>query len=126
LIIPSTPPSGLQYEVDSEKPPVSDIDLEACRFSSGMAEVYVGVNRNHIGHVAQVIGPVLDLQFEAGQLPEIYHAVRITSQGFDTPEPLDVIAEVQQHLGEGRVRAIAMEPSFSKVIDLPGRPTSAA
>jgi F0F1-type ATP synthase beta subunit len=70
----------------------------------------MGVNRNNIGRVAQVIGPVLDLQFEAGQLPEIYHAVRITSQGFDTPEPLDVNAEVQQHLGEGRVRAIAMEP----------------
>jgi ATP synthase alpha/beta family, beta-barrel domain len=67
-----------QYEVDGEKPPVIEIDLEACRFSSGMAEVYMGVNRNHIGHVAQVIGPVLDLQFEAGQLPEIYHAVRIT------------------------------------------------
>ena len=85
-------------------PAVIDIDLEACRFPAGIAEVYVGVNRNHIGRVAQVIGPVLDLQFEVGQLPEIYHAVRITSQGFDTPEPLDVIAEVQQHLGEGRVR----------------------
>jgi len=68
-------------------PAVIDIDLEACRFPAGIAEVYVGVNRNHIGRVAQVIGPVLDLQFEVGQLPEIYHAVRITSQGFDTPEP---------------------------------------
>ena len=67
-------------------------------------------NHHHIGHVARVIGPVLDLQFEAGQLPEIYHAVRITSEGFNIPEPLHVIAEVQQHLGEGRVRAIAMGP----------------
>ncbi len=57
----------------------------------------------------QVIGPVLDIQFEAGHLPAIYNAVRITSKGFNIPEPLDVTAEVQQHLGEGRVRAVAME-----------------
>ncbi|HKW56785.1 MAG TPA: F0F1 ATP synthase subunit beta [Candidatus Acidoferrum sp.] len=63
------------------------------------------------GHVAQVIGPVLDLQFEAGHLPAIYNAVKITSEGFTVPEPIDVTAEVQQHLGEGRVRAVAMEPT---------------
>src|SRR5260370_19684437 len=70
-----------------------------------MAEKYAGV-----GHVVQVIGPVMDIQFEAGHLPAIYNACRITSEGFNIPEPLDVTAEVQQHLGEGRVRAIAMEP----------------
>src|SRR5260370_26895000 len=63
-----------------------------------------------IGHVVQVIGPVLDVQFEAGHLPAIYNAVRITSEGYNLPEPLDVTAEVQQHLGEGRVRAVSMEP----------------
>ena len=63
------------------------------------------------GHVVQVIGPVLDVQFDAGQLPAIYNAVRVTSEGFNSPEPLDVTAEVQQHLGEGRVRAVAMEPT---------------
>jgi F-type H+-transporting ATPase subunit beta len=52
----------------------------------------------------------MDIQFEAGHLPAIYNAVRITSEGYSIPEPLDVTAEVQQHLGEGRVRAIAMEP----------------
>ncbi|MEQ1474750.1 MAG: F0F1 ATP synthase subunit beta, partial [Candidatus Acidiferrum sp.] len=62
-----------------------------------------------MGRVVQVIGPVLDIQFEAGHLPAIYNAVRITSKGFNIPEPLDVTAEVQQHLGEGRVRAVAME-----------------
>src|SRR5205809_84535 len=70
-----------------------------------MADKYAGV-----GHVVQVIGPVMDIQFEAGHLPAIYNAVRITSEGYSIPEPLDVTAEVQQHLGEGRVRAIAMEP----------------
>ena len=64
-----------------------------------------------VGHVIQVIGPVLDIQFESGHLPAIYNAVRITGDGFTTPEPIDVTVEVQQHLGEGRVRAVAMEPT---------------
>src|SRR5271155_5907945 len=68
-----------------------------------------------VGRVVQVIGPVLDLQFEAGHLPSIYNAVRITSEGYTVPEPLDVTAEVQQHLGEGRVRAVAMEPTEGMV-----------
>ena len=41
-------------------------------------------------------------------MPAIYQAVRIVSEGFDVPEPKDVVVEVQQHLGEGRVRCIAM------------------
>ncbi len=63
------------------------------------------------GHVVQVIGPVVDVQFEAGHLPRIYTAVRITSEGFDVPEPLDIITEVQQHLGESRVRCVSMKPT---------------
>ena len=69
----------------------------------------------HTGRVIQVIGPVLDIQFEQGHLPEIFHAVQITGDGFNLPEPLDVTAEVQQHLGEGRVRAVAMEPTEGMV-----------
>src|ERR1700746_3325762 len=64
-----------------------------------------------VGRIVQVIGPVLDVQFESGHLPAIYNAVRITSDGYQVPEPIDVTAEVQQHLGEGRVRAVAMEPT---------------
>src|SRR2546422_8988189 len=71
-----------------------------------MAEKYAAV-----GHVVQIIGPVLDVQFEAGHLPAIYKAVRITSEGFKVPEPIDGTVEVQQHLGEGRVRTVAMEPT---------------
>src|SRR5215469_13673918 len=67
--------------------------------------------QQHVGRVIQVIGPVLDVQFEEGHLPAIYNAVQITGEGFNLPEPLDVTAEVQQHLGEGRVRAVAMEPT---------------
>ena len=72
-----------------------------------------------IGRVVQVIGPVLDIQFEAGHLPAIYNAVHITSEGFNIPEPLDVTAEVQQHLGEGRVRAVAMEAVEGMVRGMP-------
>ncbi|HEV2305107.1 MAG TPA: F0F1 ATP synthase subunit beta [Candidatus Acidoferrales bacterium] len=63
------------------------------------------------GHVVQVIGPVVDVQFEEGHLPLIYSAVRITSEGFDVEEPVDLISEVQQHLGEGRVRCVSMKPT---------------
>src|SRR5437762_11935885 len=60
------------------------------------------------GKVVQIIGPVVDVEFGANYLPPIYQALRITSGGFEVPEPIDVIAEVQQHLGEGGVRAVAM------------------
>ena len=80
------------------------------------------------GHVTEVIGPVVDVEFEEGHLPLIHSAVRITSEGFDVPEPLDIVAEVEQHLGEGRVRCVAMKPSEGivrgmKAVDL-GAPIS--
>ncbi len=64
-----------------------------------------------VGRVVQVIGPVVDVEFPEHHLPEIYNAVRIVSEGFDVPEPLDIVAEVEQHLGEGRVRTVAMKPT---------------
>ncbi|SRR5579875_1336292 len=64
-----------------------------------------------VGRVIEVIGPVVDVQFEEGHLPLIHSAVHITSEGFDLPEPIDLIAEVAQHLGEGRVRCVAMKPT---------------
>ncbi len=66
---------------------------------------------NNAGKVVQVIGPVLDIQFEEEKLPPIYNAVRVTSEGFDVFQPIDIIAEVQQHLGESRVRAVSMKPT---------------
>ena len=68
-----------------------------------------------VGRVVQVIGPVVDVEFPEHHLPEIYNAIRITSEGFDVKPPLDVVAEVQQHLGEGRVRAVAMKPTDGMV-----------
>ena len=63
------------------------------------------------GKVVQVIGPVVDIKFEGGTLPEIYTAVRITSEGFDQPTPIDIVVEVEQHIGEDRVRCVAMHPT---------------
>ena len=63
-----------------------------------------------IGKVVQVIGPVVDIEFEDGQLPEIYNAVRIKSAG-KGGQAIDVIVEVEQHLGENRVRTVAMKPT---------------
>jgi len=63
------------------------------------------------GRIVEVIGPVVDVQFEEGHMPYIYNALHITSEGFNVPEPIDIIAEVEQHIGEGRVRAVAMKPT---------------
>src|SRR5206468_9636089 len=65
----------------------------------------------NIGKVVQVIGPAVDVAFDERNLPAIYTAIRINSEGFEVPSPIDIITEVQQHLGEGRVRTIAMQPT---------------
>src|SRR6266700_1857510 len=79
----------------------------------------------NVGHVIQIAGPAVDVQFPEGKLPPIYEALRVTSDGFTVPTPISVILEVQQHLGEGRVRTVAMEATDGmvrgmKVIDLGG------
>src|SRR3982750_1579650 len=56
-----------------------------------------------IGRVIQITGPVVDIEFPAGQLPAIYNAVAIQRPGVD-----DLVCEVQQHLGNNWVRAVAM------------------
>jgi F-type H+-transporting ATPase subunit beta len=68
------------------------------------------------------------VQFEEAKMPPIYQALRVVSDGFAVPTPISVILEVQQHLGEGRVRTVAMEATDGmvrgmKAIDL-GSPIS--
>ncbi|HWG35503.1 MAG TPA: F0F1 ATP synthase subunit beta [Gemmatimonadaceae bacterium] len=61
----------------------------------------------HIGKIIQVIGPVLDVEFESEHLPELYNALRIegtTQAGV----PIKVTVEVQQHIGRNQVRTVAM------------------
>src|SRR6187399_3334912 len=63
-----------------------------------------------VGKVVQVIGPVIDIEFPEG-LPDIYNAVRVVSEGGPGVEKIDVVCEVEQHLGENRVRTVAMKPT---------------
>jgi F-type H+-transporting ATPase subunit beta len=60
------------------------------------------------GKIVQVIGPVVDIDFPGGSLPGILTAVRIPHKGSDGHE-VDLICEVQQHLGDNRVRTVAMD-----------------
>jgi F-type H+-transporting ATPase subunit beta len=69
----------------------------------------------NIGHVIQIAGPVVDVQFSEANLPPIYQAVRVVGEGFNTPVEINVILEIEQHLGEGRVRCVAMEPTDGMV-----------
>src|SRR5258708_16428515 len=70
---------------------------------------------DNIGHVIQITGPAVDIQFVEGTMPPIYQAFRIVSNGFTVPNEISVIVEVQQHLGEGRVRCIAMSATDGMV-----------
>ena len=79
----------------------------------------------NIGHIIQIAGPAVDVQFTEHNLPPIYSALRVVSDGFNVPAPINVILEVEQQLGEGRVRCVAMEPTDGmvrgmKAIDLRG------
>ncbi len=69
----------------------------------------------NIGKVVQIAGPAVDVQFGEAALPPIYQALQVTSDGFKVPQPISVILEVQQHLGEGRVRCVAMQATDGMV-----------
>ncbi len=63
------------------------------------------------GKVIQVIGPVVDVEFDEAALPPIYQALKVVSDGFEVPEPVNITVEIEQHLGEGRCRCVAMLPT---------------
>src|ERR1700712_3751347 len=69
----------------------------------------------NVGKVVAVSGPAVDVQFEEANMPPIFQALQVISDGFNVPTPIDVILEVQQHLGEGRVRCVAMEATEGMV-----------
>jgi F-type H+/Na+-transporting ATPase subunit beta len=73
------------------------------------------------GRVIQITGPVVDIEFPAGALPAIYNAVEIERPG---KEPL--VCEVQQHLGNNWVRAVAMTTTDGLARGVPVRDTGAA
>ncbi len=86
-----------------------------------MAESNNGTN---VGRVEQVTGVVVDAVFP-DQLPEIYSAVKIEMTGDGDNEPTELVCEVQQHLGDDRVRTVAMDATDGlqrgdKVVDTGG------
>ncbi len=68
----------------------------------------------NFGRVVQVIGPVLDVEFESEHLPELYNALRIRGKA-DSGADIDVVVEVQQHIGRNQVRAVAMSSTDSVI-----------
>jgi F-type H+-transporting ATPase subunit beta len=81
--------------------------------------------QQNVGRIVEVKGVVIDAVFTEGALPEINNALRITMPGDDGSAGIDLIAEVQQHLGDDRVRAVAMDstdgiPRGIEVVDTGG------
>ncbi len=72
----------------------------------------------HVGKVLQVIGPVVDVDFSGSEVPEIYDALEI-----DQPDGSTLVLEVQQHLGEHRVRTVAMDSTEGLTRGTPVRNT---
>ena len=79
----------------------------------------------NVGRIVQIIGPVLDVEFTTGNLPEIYNALVITATT-DSGQPIKVTAEVQQHIGRNQVRAVCMSTSDGVVRGMDAVDTGAA
>ena len=67
-----------------------------------------GATKPNVGKVIQVIGPVLDVEFEPEHLPELYNALVVEHPGGRGATAVRVVVEVQQHIGRNQVRAVAM------------------
>src|SRR5688500_8727940 len=80
--------------------------------------------KHNLGHGVQVIGPVLDVEFAPEHLPEIYNAVEIEDSS--GPIPVKLTAEVQQHIGQNQVRAVAMSTTDGVTRGMEVRDTGSA
>jgi F-type H+-transporting ATPase subunit beta len=76
----------------------------------------------NIGNITQVMGPVVDVEFEQGKLPTIYTALTITNPAIND-EPDNLVVEVAQHLGDNVVRTIAMDVTDGLVRGMPVKDT---
>lgn len=65
------------------------------------------VATKNTGKIVQVIGPVIDVEFDAEHLPELYNALEVTGTT-QAGDPIRLVAEVQQHIGRNQARAVAM------------------
>ena len=75
-----------------------------------------------VGKIIQVIGPVVDIEFEPGNLPEILNALHITNPAINDEEN-NLVCEVAQHLGDNVVRTIAMDQTDGLVRGMAARDT---
>ncbi len=89
-----------------------------------MGDMEIMAEKN-IGRLAQVIGPVVDVEFAPESLPDIYNALRI-KKTFEDGREVDVVVEVQQHIGRGQVRAVAMSSTDGLVRGMDVEDTGAA
>src|SRR5690606_12434103 len=80
---------------------------------------------NATGRVVQVIGPVVDVEFDEN-LPEIYNALEIDAPGENGGPAIHLVAEVQQHIGRNQVRAVAMSSTDGVRRGMDVRDTGAA
>jgi F-type H+/Na+-transporting ATPase subunit beta len=81
-----------------------------------------GKTEGSIGKIVQVIGPVVDLEFPEGKLPNILNAIRITNPAIDDRQE-NLVVEAAQHLGNNVVRCIAMDTTDGLVRGMDGRDT---
>jgi len=81
-----------------------------------------GKTEGSIGKIVQVIGPVVDLEFPEGKLPNIFNAIRITNPAIDDRQE-NLVVEVAQHLGNNVVRCISMDTTDGLVRGMPSRDT---
>ncbi|MGZ3696986.1 MAG: F0F1 ATP synthase subunit beta, partial [Bdellovibrionota bacterium] len=81
-------------------------------------------NPQQMGRIKQVIGPIVDVEFESGQLPAIYHAVKVTNQSLGDKE-WNLVLEVALHLGENTVRCVSMDSTEGLMRGLPAMNTGA-
>src|SRR5688572_28651221 len=85
----------------------------------------MATNGKLLGKIVQVIGPVLDVEFDSEHLPEIYNALEIKEK-VEGGTDVRVVAEVQQHIGRNQVRAVAMSTTDGLTRGMPVRDTGAA
>jgi len=76
----------------------------------------------NFGKILQVLGPVVDVEFEQGKLPTIYTALLITNKTISDEED-NLVVEVAQHLGDNVVRTIAMDVTDGLVRGMPVKDT---
>ena len=81
--------------------------------------------KTNIGKITQIIGPVVDVQFPTGKMPQIYNALRIEGKN-EAGQDVAVTCEVQQLLGDNQVRAVSMSSTDGLVRGMEAVDTGAA